>query len=89
MCFLPFICKSSVNFDLIKKSKLDVNVVYDTCKMGSLFPLKSQTPNAQLANVFYKYTCKTKRHLLTRVNEHGNFDIGDMKTSIASHMVDC
>ena len=35
------------------------------------------------------YLGKTKRHLTTRVREHGNLDAGEQKTSIASHIVDC
>ena len=102
---VPFIGKSSVNFSrkisgLIKnKFKLDVNVLYDTCKIGSFFSLKSQTPKALLSNVVYQFKCKhdanltylgkTKRHLISRVTEHGNLDAGEKKTSIASHIVDC
>ena len=80
---IPFIGQSSVNFGrkisaLIKdKFSLDVNIIYDSCKVGSLFSLKSQTPKALLSNVVYKFTCKhdanisylgkTKRHMITRV----------------------
>ena len=66
---VPFIGKSSVNFSrkisgLIKnKFKLDVNVLYDTCKIGSFFSLKSQPPKALLSNVVYQFKCKHDANL--------------------------
>ena len=101
---VPFIGNSSVNFSrkisgLIKdKFGLDVNILYDTCKVGSFFSLKSQTPKALMSNVVYKFTCKhdanltylgkTKRHMTTRVKEHGDLDARE-KTAVASHIVNC
>ena len=66
---VPFIGNSSVNFSrkisgLIKdKFGLDVNILYDTCKVGSFFSLKSQTPKALMSNVVYKFTCKHDANL--------------------------
>ena len=102
---VPFVGNSSVNFgkkisSLIKdKFNLDVNVIYETCKVGNFFSLKSQTPKALMSNVVYKYTCKldanisylgkTKRHLITRVVEHGDLNAGEKKTAVASHIAEC
>ena len=81
------------------KFKLDVTILYETSKVGDFFSLKSQTPKALLSNVVYKYTCKldanisylgkTKRHLITRVAEHGDLKAGEKKTAVASHIVKC
>jgi len=102
---VPFVGNSSVNFGkkisaLIKdKFKLDVTVIYETCKVGDFFSLKSQTPKALMSNVVYKYTCKldanisylgkTKRHLITRVMDHADLDAGEKKTAVASHVTEC
>ena len=102
---VPFVGNSSVNFGkkisaLIKdKFKLDVTILYETSKVVDFFSLKSQTPKALLSNVVYKYTCKldanisylgkTKRHLITRVAEHGDLKAGEKKTAVASHIVEC
>ena len=102
---MPFVGNSSVTFgkkisDLIKdKFKLDVTILYETSKVGDFFSLKSQTPKALLSNVVYKFKCKldanisyhgkTKRHLTTRVAEHGDLKAGEKKTAVASHIVEC
>ena len=83
---IPFVGNSSFEFSkklrqtLAKKFSKPIKVVFTTFKVGQCFTLKSGTPKSLLSNVIYKYTCrhdaevfyvgKTKRHLITRIDEH-------------------
>ena len=59
---------------------VDIFSYYTSCKVSKYFSLKSKVPVDLRANVVYKYTClvdpdtsyigKTKRHLVTRAQEH-------------------
>ena len=60
---------------------IDIRIVFTTFKVRNYFSLKSRTPVSLLSNVIYKFHClcdtdkvyigKTKRHLATRIREHG------------------
>ncbi len=60
---------------------IDIRIVFTTFKIRNYFSLKSRTPLSLVSNVIYKFQClcdtdkvyigKTKRHLATRVGEHG------------------
>ena len=83
---IPFVGSPSFEFSkkirqtLTKKFNKSVKIVFTTFKVGQCFALKSVTPKPLLSNVIYKYTCKhdaevfyigkTKRPLITRVEEH-------------------
>ena len=64
--------------------------------IGDFFSLKSKTPFPFSSNVVYKFSClrdadrsyigQTKRHLVTRVNEHVALS---SKTEIRSHIKNC
>ena len=76
----------------------DISCVYTSCKVGSYFSLKCQTPAALVSNVVYKFTClrdanlfyigKTKRHFDTRVAEHLNLT-SERPTAVADHVSVC
>ena len=65
-----------------KNYSIDVKIVFTTFKVKNYFSLKCRTPLSLLANVVYNFKClrdanvayigKTKRHLATRVKEHGH-----------------
>ena len=73
---------------------ITVRVVFTTFKVKNYFSIKCRTPTPLLANVVYKFQClidsnkvyigKTKRHLTTRVKEHGQGP-----SAIRSHLDDC
>jgi len=84
---VPYIGQASVTFGnklrKLFKSELfiDIRIVYTSFKVKDYFSLKCRTPLPLVANVIYKFQCsrdanltyigKTKRHLVTRVREHG------------------
>ena len=83
--------------ELIKKYYgINVRVVYTSFKVKNYFSLKCKSPLSLLANVVYKFQClhdvdttyigKTKRHLATRVKEHGHHT---STSAIRDHMSDC
>ena len=58
-----------------------LNVVFQTAKTASIFPNKDKVSPCLSSNVVYKFTCRqcyccyvgeTRRHLVTRINEHLN-----------------
>ena len=61
---------------------IDIKVIYTSFKVKNYFSLKCHTPLPLLAKVVYKFQClhdvdkvyigKTRRHLATRVKEHGH-----------------
>ena len=100
---IPYIGKASVIFGnklckLFKSQFLvDVKVVYTSFKVKNYFSLKCRTPLPLMAKTVYKYTCsrdanltyigKTKRHLATRVKEHGCTN--PPTTAIGNHLTTC
>ena len=78
------------------KFLIEVKIVYTTCKVRNYFSLKCRTPLPLLANVVYKFQClcdanlsylgKTKRHLVTRVREHGT---AAGPSAIKNHLSSC
>lgn len=83
---IPFLGEPSKKFAkqmiFLFKSTYNIKVlpVFTSTKVGDFFSLKSRTPFSYSANVVYQFNClrdagcsyigQTKRHLLTRVNEH-------------------
>ena len=81
---IPYVGKSSILFKrrlekLFKNYGISVTCVFTSFKTGRYFRLKDLTPHPLLPRVVYKDTClcdinksyigKTKRHLVTRVDE--------------------
>ena len=74
--------KRKLTYLLKKELLLDLHCVFTSFKVGMYFSLKDLTPLSLSSNVVYKFTClrdvnvsyigKTKRHLVTRVGEHGS-----------------
>ena len=101
---IPFVGEASHKFSkqvvsLIKSTfELDVLPVFTSNKIGQYFSLKSSTPFALTSNVVYKFSClrdadcsyigQTKRHLMTRVNEHVVLS-GSSKSAIKKHIKTC
>ena len=59
--------------------KIQVNLVFDTCKIGSYFSTKDVVPKCFKSSVIYKFCCqecnscyvgRTHKHFITRLNEH-------------------
>ena len=102
---IPFIGEASIKFgkqivSLIKNSyKLDVLPVFTSSKVGDYFSLKCKTPFSFSSNVVYKFSClrdegrsyigQTKRHLVTRVNEHVALNRIDPQSEIKNHIYKC
>lgn len=70
-------------------------MIFTTCKVGSFFTGKSVLPAALRSNVVYKFICsscgaayvgETKRHLRTRIAEHGQ---KSRNTHVFQHNVNC
>ena len=68
--------------------------------MGQCFTLKSVTPKPLISNVVYKFTCrhdaetfyigKTKRHFITRCEEHPSLkDDAEGDSQVKKHLADC
>ena len=85
--------------ELLKnKLGVDVFVYFTSCKVGSFFSLKSKTPFNLRARVVYKFQClsdsgttyigETKRHVVTRVNEHLAPKESN-KSAIKDHILEC
>ena len=99
---MPFIGQPSIAFankvcKLFKsRYHIDVKVVYTSFKVMNYFSLKCRTPLPLVANVIYKFQCsrdanlayvgKTKRHLVTRVKEHG---AAAGPSAIREHLTNC
>jgi hypothetical protein len=76
---------------------VDISAYFTSCKVGSFFSLKSKTPFALKACVVYKFQClndadntyigESKRHIVTRANDHLN-PKGKI-TEIKSHIFAC
>ena len=100
----PFVGEASQKFSkevvsLIKTTfEIDVLPVFTSNKIGQYFSLKSKTPFSLSSNVVYKFSClhdvdcsyigQTKRHLMTRVNEHVVLS-GSSKSEIKTHIKKC
>ena len=102
---IPFIGEASIKFSkqivsLIKSHyKVDVLPVFTSSKVGDYFSLKCKTPFAFSSNVVYKFCClrdegcsyigQTKRHLVTRVNEHVALNRNEPQSEIKNHIYKC
>ena len=103
---IPFVGQPSFEFSkkmrqtLAKKFDVHVKCVFHTFKVGQCFTLKSGTPKPLISNAVYKFTCqhgaeltyigKTKRHLVTRVEEHlSSNDEADSDSQIKKHISKC
>ena len=106
---IPFIGEASHKFskqmvNLIKATyNVDILPVFTSTKVGDFFSLKCKTPFPYSSNVVYKFSClrdagcsyigQTKRHLVTRVNEHVDLKKLDQfdrqKSEIKNHIYDC
>ena len=74
---------------------IDIKIVYTSFKVKNYFSLKCRTPLPLVANVVYQFQCsrdanityigKTKRHLTTRVREHGTSG----QSAIKEHLDTC
>ena len=101
---LPFVGEASQKFSkqvvsLMETTfNIEVLPVFTSNKIGQYFSLKSKTPFALTSNVVYKFSClrdadcsyigQTKRHLMTRVNEHVALS-GSSKSEIKTHIKKC
>ena len=102
---IPFIGEASHKFSkqivsLIKTTyNIEVLPVFTSTKVGDFFSLKSKTPLPYSSNVVYKFSClrdadcsyigQTKRHLVTRVNEHVELSRVEPKSEIKNHIYEC
>ena len=79
---------------------VNVLVVYTSFKVGNYFSLKCKTPFPLLSNVVvYEFTCqrdadityigKTKRHLITRAQEHLALQESSQKSEVKTHILSC
>ena len=88
----------SISTVIKNKFDIEVRVVYSTFKVGSYFKLKSRTPLHIVSNVVYRFDCvrdahtsyigMTKRHLVTRCNEHIDFKCAQ-KSEVCTHILNC
>ena len=77
---------------------VDISVYFTSCKLSRFFSLKSKTPAVLKACVLYKFPClsdsdiayigKTKRHIITRANEHLT-PKESSKSEVTSHIFEC
>ena len=102
MFSIPYIGLPSVIFgrkvreSFRKLYGIDIKVIYTSFKVKNYFSLKCHTPLPLLANVVYKFQClrdvdkvyigKTRRHLATRVKEHGH---STSSSAIRDHLSSC
>ena len=79
---------------LVKKycTEIDVKLIFESCKVGSLFSVKDKTSKIHQSNGVYQYTCdscyatyigETRHHFSTRVNEHL---LTDKRSAIFKHL---
>ena len=101
---VPFIGKPSYAFSkqvsalLGAQFDIDVNVVYNTLKVGSFFSLKSRTPKSLISRVVYKFTCLgdpgiayigvCNRFVIERVREHVAY-WRKSPTAVGKHIAKC
>ena len=61
------------------KDNIKINLVFDTCKIGTYFSTKDAVPNCFKSSVIYKFRCqecnscyvgRTHKYFNTRLNEH-------------------
>ena len=102
MFSIPYIGLPSVIFgrkvreSFRKLYGIDIKVIYTSFKVKNYFSLKCHTPLPLLAKVVYKFQClhdvdkvyigKTRRHLATRVKEHGH---STSSSAIRDHLSSC
>ena len=103
---VPFIGKPSIVFKqrflrLVRKistCRVNVAIVFQTCKVKDFFSLKSKSSSYLTANCVYKFTCQrdsdmfyigqTSRHLGIRAKEHLNIQT-ENPSAIGSHIMNC
>ena len=101
---IPYLGEASDKFakqmiSLVKKTyNVKVLPVFTSTKIGDYFSLKTSTPFPYSANVVYQFHClrdagcsyigQSKRHLLTRVNEHLSLT-GGPESQIKNHIYNC
>ena len=104
ICKIPYIGNCSRDFakklsKIIKEHyDCDIICVFTYFKITNYFSLKCATPSLLVPNTVYKFTClrdadvtyigKSKRHFVTRRDEHFNFK-GKNLTPVALHVRDC
>ena len=76
----------------------DITCVFTSFKIRNYFSLKCATPSLLVPNIVYKFTClrdagvtyigKSKRHFITRRDEHFDFKKKNL-TPVAHHVMDC
>ena len=103
---IPFVGSPSFEFSkkmrqtLTNKFKKPIKCVFNTFKVGQCFILKSVTPKPLISNVVYKFTCrhdaeifyigKTKRHFITRAEEHTSLkDETEGDSQVKKHLAEC
>ena len=71
---------------------IDIKIIFDSFKIGSLFSVKDKTPDINNSHVVYKFTCfscnatyvgETHRHFHTRVKEHM---LTDKNSAVNQHL---
>lgn len=80
--------------NLFKSVNLDINVCFNSFKVGNYFSNKDVTPASLKASVVYLFKCsvdprqtyigQTKRHLFKRIEEHCKHN-----SAIFSHRLNC
>ena len=104
ICKIPYIGNCSREFakKLTKIVKdhydIDITCVLTSFNIRNYFSLKCKTPFLMVPNVIYKFTClrdadvtyigKTKRHFITRRDEHFDFKKKNL-SPVALHVTDC
>ena len=98
---IPYLGKPSLRFQRKLKrnfqdSGLEVEIAYNTTKIGSYFGLKTRTPYLFKSNVVYKFTCtrdenityigESKRQLYQRIKDHCE---KDKNSAIFGHLYEC
>ena len=72
--------------------KIDIKIIFESCKIGSQFSVKDKTPKNNASFVVYKFTCascnatyvgETHRHFDTRIKEHM---FTDKTSSVNQHL---
>ena len=76
---IPYVRKQSYIFAkgisklIWKFSAVHLTPIYETCKVGNYFNLKSNTPALLLSNVVYRFSCPCDAglwHVVTKAKEH-------------------
>ena len=85
---------------LTNKFKKPIKCVFNTFKVRQCFTLKSVTPKPLILDVVHKFTCrhdaetfyigKTKRHFITRFEEHTSLkNEAEGDSQVKKHLAEC